>query len=208
MLVSISSLVNQFWKIVTRFRQLQFKFVSHSSWARDGKNNFVYWHSFSSKFQSNSSPRRKGPITLDEFEWQNNEFVRKNDEFDPTFLTRFNSDTDKIKWQLTNLNAESLNSIVKKRMWMTIWRNWNLDLNAVSFSGRNWMKRWRKWAGKPILCGVTLIFSPLLDCSCKVGFYPHTADKIKAIFVCYCLPLKRLGGGPSCPPLDYFRDNF
>ena len=42
---------------VTRFRQLQFKFVGHSSWARDNKINFVYWHSFSSKFHSNSSPR-------------------------------------------------------------------------------------------------------------------------------------------------------
>ena len=80
--------------IVTRFRQLQFKFVGHSCWAQDRKNNFVYWHSFLSKFQSNSSPKRKGPITLDEFEWENNEYVRKNDEFDPTFLTRLATQTN------------------------------------------------------------------------------------------------------------------
>ena len=43
---------------VTHFRQLQFK---HET----AKNNFVYRHSFSSKFQSNSSPRCRGPITLD-----------------------------------------------------------------------------------------------------------------------------------------------
>ena len=67
---------------VTRFRQLLFIFVGHSSWTRDSKSNFVYWHSFSSKFQSKSSPRCKGPITPDEFEWQNIEFVWKNDEFD------------------------------------------------------------------------------------------------------------------------------
>ena len=93
------------WSI--KFETLSFNFVlchpfsstaiqirrSQYSWAQDSKNNFVYWHSFSSKFQSNSSPRRKGPITLDEFEWQNNEFVRKNDEFDPTFLTRLASQT-------------------------------------------------------------------------------------------------------------------
>ena len=79
---------------VTRFRQLQFKFVGHSIWARDSKNNFVYWHSFLSYFQSNSSPRCKGPITLDEFEWQNTEFVRRNDEFDPTFLTRLATQTN------------------------------------------------------------------------------------------------------------------
>ena len=90
---------------VTRFRQLQFKFVGHSSWARDSKNNFVYWHSFSSKFQSNSSPRCKGPITLDEFEWQNNEFVRKNDKFDPTFLTRLATLTNfSDNWQIWMLN--------------------------------------------------------------------------------------------------------
>ena len=68
------------------------------------------------------------------------------------------SDTDEFQWQLTNLNAEFLKLIDKTRMWMTIWRNWTLDLNAVSFSGRkwienwwNWMQRWRKWAEKPIL---------------------------------------------------------
>ena len=55
---------------------------------------------------------------------------------------------------------------------MTIWRNWTLDLNAVSFSGRNWienwwnwMPRWRKWAGKPILLGEKLVFVCLfLEC--------------------------------------------
>ena len=90
---------------VTRFHQLQFKYVGHSSWARDSKNNFFYWHSFSSKFQSNSSPRYKGPITLDEFEWQNNEFVRKNDEFDPTFLTRLATQTNfSNNWRIWMLN--------------------------------------------------------------------------------------------------------
>ena len=71
------------------------------------------------------------------------------------------SDTDEYQWQLTNLNAEFLKLIDKTRMWMTIWRNWTVDLNAVSFSGRNWienwwnwMQRWRKWAGKPILYSV------------------------------------------------------
>ena len=54
---------------VTRFRQLLFKFVGQSSYkARDSKINFVYWHSFSSKIQSKSSPKCKGPITPDEFE--------------------------------------------------------------------------------------------------------------------------------------------
>ena len=140
--------------LVTRFRHLQFKFVSHSSWARESKSNFVY--SFSSKFQSKSSPRCKGPITLDEFECQNNEFVWKNDEFDPCIRNSL-SERDEFQRPLTNLNAEFLNLIDKKRVWVTIWRNWTLDLNAVSFSGRNWienwwnwMKRWRKWAGKPI----------------------------------------------------------
>ena len=68
------------------------------------------------------------------------------------------SDTDEFQWQLTNLNAEFLKLIDKRRMLMTIWRNWILDLNEVSFSGRNWienwwnwMLRWRKWAGKPII---------------------------------------------------------
>ena len=79
---------------VTCFRQVQFKCVGHSSWARDSKNNIVYWHSFSSKLQSNSSPRCKGQITLDEFEWQNTEFVWRNDEFDPTFLTRLATQTN------------------------------------------------------------------------------------------------------------------
>ena len=163
MLVSISSLVDQFWNIAIQFRALSPVFVnwysnsSVSSWARDSKSNFVYWHSFSWKFQSKSSPRCKGPITPDEFEWQNNEFVWKNDEFDPCICNSL-SDRDEFQWQFTNLNAELLNLIDKKRMCMTIWRNWTLDLNAVSFFGRNWienwwnwMKRWRKWAGKPIL---------------------------------------------------------
>ena len=80
---------------VTRFRQLLFQFVGHSSWARDSKGNFVYWHSFSSKFQSKSSPRCQGPITPDEFEWQNNEFVWKNDEFDPCIrITRLATGTN------------------------------------------------------------------------------------------------------------------
>ena len=96
---------------------------------------------------------------VDQFwqEWQNNEFVWKNDEFDWCIRNSL-SDRDEFQWQLTNLNAEFFNLIDEKRMWMTIWRNWTLDLNAVSFSGRNWienwwnwMKRWRKWAGKPIL---------------------------------------------------------
>ena len=124
---------------VTRFRQLQFKFVGHSSWARDSKNNFVYWHSFSTKFQSNSSPRCKGPITLDEFEL----FERITNLI--LYIPNSISDTNEFQWQLTNLNAEFLNLIEKKRMWMTIWRNWTLYLNAVSFSGRNWIKNWRNW---------------------------------------------------------------
>ena len=94
LLVSILSLFDQFWNIVIQFRALPPVFVTCNSTSsvtvaehETSKNNFVYWHSFSSKFQSNSSPRCKGPITLDEFEWQNTEFVRRNDEFDPTFLT-------------------------------------------------------------------------------------------------------------------------
>ena len=137
---------------VTHFRQLQFKFVGHSSWARDSNNNFVYRHSFSSKFQSKSSPRCRGPIWMTEYwicskEWRIWSYI----PYSP-------SDTDEFQWQLTNLNAESIKLIDKTWMWMTIWRNWTLDLNAVSCSGRNWiedlwnwMQRWRKWAGKPIL---------------------------------------------------------
>ena len=69
------------------------------------KNNFVYRHSFSSKFQSNSSPRCRGPITLDEFEWQNTEFVWRNDEFDPTFLTRLATQTNfSDNWRIWMLN--------------------------------------------------------------------------------------------------------
>ena len=141
---------------VTRFRQLRFKFVGHSSWAQD--SNFVYWHSFSSKFQSSSSPRRKGPITLDEFEWQNTEFIRRNDEFDPAFLNRLATQTnfsDNCRIWMQNFNIW----LTKHAgMWMIIWQKWTLDLNAISFSGRNWienwwnwLQRWRKWAGKPIL---------------------------------------------------------
>ena len=177
-LVSISSLVNQFWNIVIQFRALssvffterQFKFVGHSSWARDSKSNFVYWHSFSSKFQSKSSPRFKGPIALDEFEWQNNDFFFcKNDECDPCIRNSL-SDRHEFQWQLTNLNAEFFYLIDKKRMWMAIWRNWTLDLNAVSFSGRNWienwwnwMKRWQKWAGKLILNGWICWYNATFD---------------------------------------------
>ena len=152
---------------VTRFRQLEFKLIGNISWARDSKNNFVYCHSFSSKFQSNSSPRCKGSITLDEFEWQNNEFVRKNDEFDPTFLTRLATQTNfSDNWRIWMLNFEIW--LTKKRIWMTIWGNWTLDLNAESFFGRNWienwwnwMQRWRKGAGKPI------IYTVLINHSCN-----------------------------------------
>ena len=53
------------------------------------------------------------------------------------------SDTDEFQWQLTNLNAEFLKLFDKRRMWMIIWRNWTLDLNAVkSFSGRNLIENW------------------------------------------------------------------
>ena len=108
---------------VSRFRQLLFRFVGHSSWARDSKIKFVYWHSFSSKFQSKSSPRCKSPITPDEFEWQNNDFVWKYDEFDPC-IRNLLSDRDEFQWQLTNLNACILNLIDQKRIRMPIWRNW------------------------------------------------------------------------------------
>ena len=108
-----------FWNIAIQFRALSpvfvnmlFKFVGHSSWARDSKSNFVYWYSFSSKFQSKSSPRCKGPITPDEYEWQNNEFVWKNYEFDPCIRNSL-SNRDEFQWQLTNLNAELLNLIDK-----------------------------------------------------------------------------------------------
>ena len=134
-------LCHPFSSITIQIRRSQY------SWARDSK----------SKFQSKSSPRCKGPKTLDEFEWQNNEFAWKNDEFDPCIRNSL-SDRDEFQWQLlTNLNDEFFNLIDKKRMWMTVWRNWTLDFNAVSFSGRNWienlwnlMQRWRKWAGKAI----------------------------------------------------------
>ena len=131
----------------------------YSSWARDSKSNFVYRQSFSSKFQSNSSPRCKGPITLDEAEWQNNEFVRKNDEFDPIFIPNSLSDTDKFQWQLTNLNAELLNLIDKIRMWMTIWRNWTIDLNLLLRTklNENLMKlneEVTKMGGKTYSCNV------------------------------------------------------
>ena len=129
---------------VTRFRQLEFKFSGNINWARDNKNNFVYCHSFSSKFQSNSSPRCKGSITLDEFEWQNNEFVRKNDVFDPTFLTRLATQTNfSDNWRIWMLNFEIW--LTKKRIWMTIWGNWTLDLNAESFFGRNWIEKLMKF---------------------------------------------------------------
>ena len=64
MLVSISSLVDQFWNIVIQFRALSPVFVNYNSNSsvtaaehKTSKINFVYWHSFSSKFHSNSSPR-------------------------------------------------------------------------------------------------------------------------------------------------------
>ena len=168
MLVPISSLVDQFWNIVFQFRALSPAFVNFNSNSsvtvaeHETAKAISYWHSFSSKFQSKSSPRCKGSITLDEFEWQNNEFVWKNDEFDPSIPNSL-SDRDEFQWQLTNLDADIFNLIDKKRMWMTIWQNWTLDLNAVRFSGRNWienwwnwMKRWRKWAGKPILAQLIL----------------------------------------------------
>ena len=133
MLVSISSLVDKFWNIfhsisciVTHFCQLQFKFVGHSSWARDSKNNFVYRHSFSSKFQSNSSPRCRGPITLDEFEWQNIDIVRRNDGFDPTFLTRLATQTNfSDNWRFWMLNLFIFID-QKTNIWMPIWRTWTL----------------------------------------------------------------------------------
>ena len=103
---------------------------------------------------SNSSPRCKRPITLDEFEWKNNEFVRNIYKFDPTFLTHLATQTNfSDNGRIWMLNFTIW--LTKKRRWMKIWRNWTLDLNAVSFSGRNWienwwnwMMRWRKWAGK------------------------------------------------------------
>ena len=109
---SISSLVDQFWNIVIQFRALSPVFVNCNSNSsvtvaehETAKNNFVYCHSFSSKFQSNSSPRCKGPITLDELEWQNTEFVRRNYEFDPTFLTRLATQTNfSDNWRIWMLN--------------------------------------------------------------------------------------------------------
>ena len=142
MLVSISSFGRSILKhcysiscFVTHFRQLQFKFVGHSSWARDSKNNFVYSHSFSSKFQSNSSPRCKGQITLDEFEWQNNEFVQKEWRI-WSYIPNSLSDTDEFQWQLTNLNAGIFKFDWQKTNVNDYLTNWTLDLNAVSFSGR------------------------------------------------------------------------
>ena len=80
--------------------------------------------------------------------------------FDPTYLTHLATQTNSSDNKLTNLNAEFLKLIdTKRRMWMTICRNWSLDLNAVSFSGRNWIENlwnwmlmWRKWAGKTYIC--------------------------------------------------------
>ena len=131
---------------VTRFRQLQFKFVRHSSWARDIKINFVYWHSFSSNFNQNRLPDVKAaPITIAVFEWQNNEICLKNYELDPSIRNYSLSGRDEFQWQLTNLNDEFFNFIDKKRIRMTIWRNWTWNLNEVSFSRQNWIETWWNW---------------------------------------------------------------
>ena len=86
-------------------------------------------------------------------------------------------------------------------MWMTIWRNWTLDLNAVSFSGRNWienwwnwMKRWRKGAGKPIslllfkgtqtyLCVIPIHFQFIFSEDIR-----HLIDVIECHFHCWKKP--------------------
>ena len=61
----------------------------------------------------------------------------EKDDFDPSFPNSL-SGWDEFQWQLTNLNAFfSSNFIAEKRIWITIWRNWTYDFNAVSFSGRN-----------------------------------------------------------------------
>ena len=113
MSISILSLVDQFWNTVIQFRALSpvssiaIQIRRSQKPSTRQQNNFVYWHSFSSKFQSNSSPRCRSPITLDEFEWQNTEFVRRNDEFDPTFLTRLATQTNfSDNWRIWMLNFQ------------------------------------------------------------------------------------------------------
>ena len=114
------------------------------------------------------------------------------------------SDTDKFQWQLTNLNAEFLKLIHKTWMWMTIWRNWTLDLNAVSFSGQNlienwwnWMQRWRKWAGKPIITMIIrfcILLFQLRSKHCTV--YCYHSDGIQNQF-CIHSALSQLPGEDS-----------
>ena len=92
---------------------------------------------------------------------------------------------------MTNLNAEFFNLADKKRMWMTIWRNWNLEFNAVSFSGRNWienwwnwMQRWRKWAGKPIsIFGTDASLNQRIRSLALINAICHWAS-LETVFVC------------------------
>ena len=109
---------------------------------------FYLFKAFSSKFHSNSSPRCKGPITLDEFEWQNNEFVWENDEFDSS-ISCLLSGRDELQSQLTNLNAEFPNLIDKKQIWMTIMTKLNLGFERRKFlrTKVNWKLMKLNWRG-------------------------------------------------------------
>ena len=100
---------------VIRFRQLQFKFVGHSSWARDSKSNFVYWHSFSSKFQSKSSPRCKGPNNTWRI-WMTkimNLFERMTNSI-LAFVTRFSDSMDLLQMDIHRRVNEFMHLLLSK----------------------------------------------------------------------------------------------
>ena len=98
-----------------------------------------------------------GPITLDEFEWQNAEFVRRNYEFDPTFLTRLATQTNfsdnlwiwmltfKVDWQNSNVNDNltKLNFRFECSKLLRTKLNWKLmKLNAdvTEMGGKTYIK--------------------------------------------------------------------
>ena len=138
----------QFWKIViqcscfvTRFRQLQFKFVGLSRWARDSNDNFVYWHSFSSKFQSNLSPRCKGPITLDEFEKKY--WICSKEWRIWSYIPNSLSDTDEFQWQLTKLNFKFERSkLFRTKLY---WKLLILNAEVTNMGGKTYIMTRSLW---------------------------------------------------------------
>ena len=101
MLVSISTLVDQVWNIVIQFRALSPVFViaiqirrSQYSWAPDSKSSSSIGTHFRQSFTQIRLRDIKAHITLDEFEWQNNEFVWKITNLILAFLSRLAAETN------------------------------------------------------------------------------------------------------------------